>query len=322
MSGSRISYHRPSLLGPRPPRVDFVVVAFNSATDLPSCLDAVAADAPPGAKTTVVDNASADNSAAVAAAHSVRATVVSSDANLGFGGACNLAAQRSDADYLFFVNPDARLHRGATAVLVATMEASPDVAVAGPRIVDPTGNSRVISAGAEPSLRSVLGHYLLASRLPGFGQLFRPLHVRATDAAVCLDWVSGAAMLVRRDAFEAVGGFDPQMFLYMEDVDLCRRLRACGWSIVYQPSAIASHRMGGSQDERQPARWYRAFHAYVGRQRGIREARACSVVAAVGLGARGLAYRRAAPRQSSRLLRAARVAAHLATAGPGPGSPA
>jgi N-acetylglucosaminyl-diphospho-decaprenol L-rhamnosyltransferase len=296
----------------RRPLVDYVVVAYRSQRDLGACLDAIAADRPDGASVIVVDNASPDGSADVARHHPSHPRLLVSPRNLGFGGACNLALDASSADLLFFVNPDARLFRGTTAGLIATIEADPAVAAAGPRIYDSTGGLQAASAGSEPSLRSVLGHFLLLARLPMIGRYFSPLQLPFGSSAQRVDWVSGAALMVRRDAFRGVGGFDPSIFLYMEDVDLCRRLRATGWTIRYEPSVIVEHDLGGSQGTEQAERWFAAFHRYLARQRGSRYARVTSAFAAVGLGVRAVLLVGPRPGHARRLARAARTAVGLA----------
>lgn len=295
-------------------RVQFVVVAYRSAGEIAGCLDSIAADAPAGSTVVVVDNASPDDSAAVASSHASRPRIVSSPANLGFGGGCNLGATDSQAEALFFLNPDARLKPGATAILIAALQQDATLAVVAPRVVDPTGESRAASAGAEPSLRSTIGHFLGLGRIPGLRRLFRPVYLADGLAATRPDWVSGAAMLVRTSAFEQVGGFDGRIFMYMEDVDLCRRLREKGWAIGYEPGAVVEHVMGHSQSADQPGRWYSAYHAYVAEHRGAPRARAASLAAGLGLGLRAVAYRGRRPVNSTRVARSARTALRLAVA--------
>ena len=296
----------------RLPRVDYVVVAYRSERHLDACLDAIRADRPDSAAVIVIDNASPDGSADVARHHPSHPQVLVSARNLGFGGACNLAVEASSADLLFFVNPDARLARGATAGLIAAIESDPAVAAAGPGISDPAGNLRAASAGFEPSLRSALGHFLLLARVPGIGRFFPPLQLPFGSPAQRVDWVGGAALMVRRDAFRSVGGFDATMFLYMEDVDLCRRLRMTGRTIRYEPGVAVEHDLGGSQGTEQAERWFAAFHRYLARQRGATYARAASAIAAVGLGLRAVLLAPRRPAHGRRLARAARTAAGLA----------
>ena len=305
-----------------PTAVDFVVVAYRSAGLLAECLDSIAADlqAPSaiggwgvGSTITVVDNDSPDESVDVARDHPAKAAVVSSAVNRGFGGGCNLGAAAGEAPYLFFLNPDARISPGTTRLLLEELERHATLGAVGPALSDPAGAYRAASAGFEPSLSSVIGHFLLLGRTPGLARWFRPLQLARGSAERRPDWVSGAALMVRRAAFEQVGGFDDSMFMYMEDVDLCRRLRERGWSIGYVPEAAVLHELGGTQGLEQGSTWARAFHAYLARRRGILYANACAVLAAVGLGLRSAAYLPARRALGLRLAHAAREFLRAAT---------
>ncbi len=302
-------------------QLEFVVVAYRSSGELTGCLDSIQVNGPAGARVVVVDNDSPDDSAHVAAAHPVRPRVVVSERNGGFGSGCNLGAASSQAEALFFLNPDARLKPGATAILAAAMDADRALAVVAPRVVDPTGESLAASAGAEPSLRSSIGHFLGLSRIPGIRRAFRPVYLADGGVRTRPDWVSGAAMLVRKSAYDEVGGFDPRIFMYMEDVDLCRRLRERGWAIGYDPDAVVEHIMGHSQSADQPFRWYGAYHCYLVAHRGSLRARAASLAAALGLSLRAAAYRRSRPVNSLRMARSARAALHFAFSSPRPDLP-
>ncbi len=292
--------------------VDVVVVAYRSARHLTACLDAIGSFGSSVERTIVVDNSSPDESAEIAERHPLGPDVVRLPTNVGFGGGCNAGAGVSAASEILFLNPDALVEPGAVEALAAGLDRDPRVGAVGARLVDPDGELTAASAGAEPSIRSVAGHFLLLSRLPFIGRLFPPLQLADAARHALPDWVSGGAMLVRRSAFDAVGGFDERFFLYMEDVDLCRRLREAGWTIRYEPSAVVRHAIGGSQSEDQPARWYRAFHAYLAQRRGGPAARFASAIAAVGLAARWSAYRGRRPAQARRMRLAARTAARLA----------
>ncbi|HEX9043729.1 MAG TPA: glycosyltransferase family 2 protein [Candidatus Limnocylindrales bacterium] len=286
--------------------VDCVIVAYRSAAFLGPCLDsvAVALGVPPAGTITVVDNASPDASAAVAEAHPARPGVIRIERNLGFGGGCNIGAGGGHGEYLLFLNPDARLEPGTLQALVRELEVDPSLAAVGPSIADPAGAYRAASAGFEPSLRSVLGHFLLLGRVPWLGRWFPPLQLPEGSTERRPDWVSGAAMLVRRSAFEAVAGFDASMFLYMEDVDLCRRLRERGWGVGLVPEVAVSHALGGTQGPEQAETWARAFHAYLARLHGRVYAGSCAALAALGLAARAVAYARSRRALSQRLARA------------------
>ena len=295
--------------------VDVVVVAYNSADDLDACLDSLVMAGGIVGRIIVVDNASSDASASVAAGHDARPTVLRSLINRGFGGGCNMGMGASDADRILFLNPDAVAEPGAIATLAIALGLDELIGAVGARMVDPLGETAAAAAGMEPGIRSVIGHFLFASRIPVFGRLFPPLQLADATRSAEPDWVSGGAMLVRRNALSSISGFDEKMFLYMEDVDLCRRLREAGWRIIYEPHAIVVHAIGGSQSEDQPARWYRAFHDYVAQHRGQATARLASAIAAIGLTARWLAYRGRRPTQARRMRSAAAAAAILALKG-------
>jgi len=292
-----------------PTTVEFVVVAFKSERYLSACLDAIQADRPEGSGITVVDNASPDGSAAVALAHPSKPRVVRSPQNVGFGAGCNLGVEVTSAEFAFFVNPDARLRPGVTSRLLEALVAEAAIAAIGPRVIADSGPEGAASAGFEPSVRSALGHFLLLARLPFFRSLFPPLQLPPNDTTRQVDWVSGAAMAVRVAAFRGVGGFDSSMFLYMEDVDLCRRLREAGGIVVYEPNVEVVHALGGSQGDEQPARWYRAFHSYVARRHGGGYARVVSAIAAFGLGIRAAILSATDVRRARRLGKAALTAA-------------
>lgn len=290
--------------------LDVVVVAYRSAALLGDCLDAIVSDlrggtgAPAQTGVIVVDNASPDDSARVAEGRD-GVQVVVSPSNLGFGGGCNLGAAAGNADYIFFVNPDARLEAGCTSRLMRELASEPSLAAVGPAVLDPAKGYRAVSAGFEPSLRSIIGHYLLVGRVPLIGRWFAPLQLPRGTAERRPDWITGAALLVRRTAFESIAGFDESIFMYMEDVDLCRRLRESGWEIGYVPEAVVYHQLGGTQGADQPARWMRSFYAYLRRRHGALYTACCSQLAGLGLGLRAAAYAPSRPKLARRLGRAA-----------------
>ena len=313
--GSSLDRQADASLEQQPPDqaiVDFVIVAYRSARHIAPCLDLIANGRPEGSRVIVVDNHSPDESADLARRHAVNPLVITSPNNKGFGGACNLGAARSHADFLFFVNPDAQVARDTTSALMAAFRNSMSLGAIGPRIVDPAGDYTATSAGHEPSIRSILGHYFFLGRLPCVRRVFPPFQLPYGSPATSVDWVGGAALMVRREAFEQVSGFDDRLFMYMEDVDLCRRLRQAGWDVRYEPATSVLHEMGGSQGPDQPIRWWAAFYRYVCTNHGDAYARVCSAIAALGLYARAVAYARSRPRHSRRLRRAGWAAISLA----------
>ncbi len=147
---------------------------------------------------------------------------------------------------------------GAVETLTARLESAADVGVVGPLILDPDGTVEV-STGPDLTLRAEHRQRRLVRgvrrRDPGTMAANAARHAREHEP----DWVSGACLLARREALEAVGGFDEDFFLYEEDADLCRRVRAAGWRVVFTPAATVRHRLGQSMAQ-VPARSRAAYH--------------------------------------------------------------
>ena len=235
-----------------------VVVNYNTRSYLSACLGSLRSEGV--SQTVVVDNASIDGSRIVAERNG--ASWVPSGGNLGYGRAANIgsrSAAASDAPYLLVCNPDIVVHPGTLASLVETMHQSPRVGLVGPRIENSDG-SLYPSARSFPDLVDAVGHGALGLVAPEnrFSRRYRMLDWDHSEQAE-VDWVSGACFLVRRDAWDQVGGFDPTYFMYMEDVDLCWRLGRAGWSIAYQPAAVVTHTQGVSTD-RRPYRMLAEHH--------------------------------------------------------------
>lgn len=207
--------------------LDVVIVTYHSAAHLPRVLGALG----DGVDVVVVDNASSDGSADIAEAHG--ATVVRGAVNAGFAAGCNRGAARGDADKILFLNPDAVIEPGALATLVAAMDADPRIGVASPRLVHPDGSAQRVRwpyPSAHGAWREALG---LAPHPDEESEGF----------------VIGACFLVRREAFESVGGFDTRFWLYGEEAELCRRVEDAGWQVRCVPSATAIHIGGASGGE-------------------------------------------------------------------------
>lgn len=221
-----------------------IVVTYRSAEHVEECLRSLLGAGIPAAQVVVFDNASNDATTGRARALGVR--VVESPRNLGFGRAVNEAATLADSRWLMVLNPDAELAPGALDRLLETADADPAVAAIGPRLEDAAGN-HYPNGRAFPSFAQGVLHAALAPVWPG-NPWSREYHMAGVDPAGLrpADWISGAAMMVRRDAFAAMGGFDPGYFMYAEDMDLCMRLRRAGHQVLLDGRAVAVHHGSGS----------------------------------------------------------------------------
>jgi N-acetylglucosaminyl-diphospho-decaprenol L-rhamnosyltransferase len=233
-----------------------VVVSYNVRDLLLRCLESMRADGLE--RIVVVDNASADGTPAALAGDPDLDLVVL-ERNLGFAGGANRGVARTDTPYVALVNPDEVVEPGCTAALVAALERDPELAVVGPRLMTPDGRIYP-SARRFPNLVDATGHAFLYLVWPGnpFSRRYRMVdwdHASARE----VDWVATTHVVVRRKAWDQVGGFDEGYFMYMEDVDLCWRLRRAGWKVGYEPAAAAMHEIGRSTDQ-TPYRMIVAHH--------------------------------------------------------------
>lgn len=211
--------------------VGVVVVTWNSAATLEACLRSI----PEGVPVVVVDNHSSDATLEVAAQARPDARLIPMDRNLGFGTACNVGARHLGEADVLLLNPDAVLEPGTLEHLAERLAGEATLGAVGPLITDPADRLE-LSWGSDPTLLSEWRRRQEHVRPPA----------RETLRPSAVDWVTGACCLVRRTAWEAIGGFDEGYFLYFEDLDLCRRLRERGYGVRFEPGAIARHVRGAS----------------------------------------------------------------------------
>lgn len=225
------------------PRVAVVVVVHDTRDDLLACLESLrdaGADA-----VVVVDSGSRDGSAAAARESWPEAQVIELP-NVGFGQAANAGVAAADAEVLVLANADTRFPPGSAKAMRDYLVARPEVGALGPLLRFPDGRLQ-LSARAFPSIPQALGHAVFGLFWPGnpWTRAYRLADWDHRSERV-VDWVSGACMAVRRQAFEQVGGFDRAYFMFVEDVDLCARMAEAGWLVVFSPVTEVLHAVGGS----------------------------------------------------------------------------
>jgi len=242
-----------------------VLVNYNAGPELERALRSIA-DEMAGQlwEGVVVDNASTDDSASAVARFGANVRLARNAENVGFARGVNQGLAATTAPYVLIMNPDCRLMAGAIGILRAVLDANAECAIAGPRILNPDGSVQGSARGDPDMLTGLFGRTTTLRRLVPFLPVARrnivvDEAIRGGDESVVVDWLSGACMLARRDALHAVQGFDERFFLYWEDADICRRLRARGYHVRYVPGATAIHRVGQSS-RTAPAPAIRAFH--------------------------------------------------------------
>jgi N-acetylglucosaminyl-diphospho-decaprenol L-rhamnosyltransferase len=233
------------------PRWAAVVVNFESGPLLGACVRSLLSDTSAGAaELVVVDNGSHDDSIAELEATHPGVRVVHSPGNVGYARAANLGTAVTQAPIVAVINPDTIVEPGAAVALVARLERESRLAACGPRLRNPDG-SDYPSARSLPSIPVAIGHGLLGLWWPKnrFTARYRQLDADPGLPRL-VDWVSGAAIWLRRSALDEVGGWDERYFMYLEDTDLCWRLRRAGWEIAYEPGGIVVHVQGASASRR------------------------------------------------------------------------
>jgi N-acetylglucosaminyl-diphospho-decaprenol L-rhamnosyltransferase len=240
--------------------VGIVTVAYRSNRVLGGFLDSIAAASTEPAAVVIVDNApGADDASAEASRH--HAGYVPLPENPGYGGAINagVRALPPSVEWVLISNPDVVVAPGAIDALRAIAASDPAIASVGPAVLNPDG-SVYPSARAVPRLRTGIGHALFVNlwqRNP-WTQAYRR-ESDPSDQVRDAGWLSGSCLLVRRSAFDAIGGFDEGYFMYFEDVDLGYRLGKAGYRNVYEPAARVTH-AGAHSTGDESARMVAAHH--------------------------------------------------------------
>jgi N-acetylglucosaminyl-diphospho-decaprenol L-rhamnosyltransferase len=222
--------------------VSIVIVHYRTPALLERCLSCLgAANLALPHEILVIDNAPLDDAAeAIAQRHGARRLV--SEKNLGYGPAANLGMEHARGRAFLILNPDVQVQPGSIETLVAFQDEHAAVGIAGPRLHDPDGGLQY-SARTFYTLKVILLRRTFLGRLfPKAGALREHLMLDWDHRDVRdVDWMLGGALLVRRAAYEDVGGMDERFFLYFEDVDWCSRMQRRGWRVTYVPHAVMIH---------------------------------------------------------------------------------
>jgi GT2 family glycosyltransferase len=228
------------------PDASVVLVSFNTRDLLHECISTLQRESGGIAyETIVVDNASRDGSADMVAAEFPEVRLIRSEINLGFAAANNRAFQVARGRYIVLLNSDAFLRPGALPLSVEHMDANPRVGLAGGRLVGRDGSWQPSARMYPSALNSLLSMSGLAAKFPKSRFLGRMDRTWADPLeAAQVDWVPGAFSIIRRSVLDQIGLFDERFFLYYEEVDLCRRIKAAKSEVWYWPDIVVEH-LGG-----------------------------------------------------------------------------
>lgn len=227
------------------------IVNYNSRENLKACLHSIEKNFSGGdnLQVIVVNN---DKKKLDALTSSLNPELMEKNQNVGFGKAHNLGSQKARGEYILFLNPDTLLFPNAVERMLGAFSADEKTGIVGPLHAREEGSPQEECFGKRKTPLSIIG-----AKFCGGGKL------SLSDSAFESDWVSGGAMMIKKDLFLRLGGFDEKYFMYFEDVDLCLRARKEGWKVLFQPKAKIFHKSGQSfSDNRQKKKYYYNSQAY------------------------------------------------------------
>lgn len=246
-------------------RVAVAVVNYNTRDQLDVCLASIMAETP--AEVIVVDNGSTDGSVEMLRTRYPSVTLLTNRTNPGYGAAANQAVATCAVEYVLLLNSDTRLQAGGLQALSDYLDQHSQAAIVAPRLLNQDGTLQPSCFHFPTPLHALLRESSvrrLIGRVSRLRERYLPTWLHSHPRVV--PWVLGAALIIRRDVFEVVGGFDPSFFMYFEEVDLCYRLQAAGWQVHFAPVANVVHVGAASTAQHRSAmtvQLYRSlFHFY------------------------------------------------------------
>ena len=248
--------------GPPPsPLVSVIIVSYNTRELLLQCIDALRKATEVPNEVIVVDNGSRDGSAEAVEQRYPDAVVVR-QRNLGFGRGNNAGLQQAGGKFVLLLNSDVLVKQGCVDRLADYLLLHPEVGAVGPRLIRPSGELDLACRRGFPTPRASFFRVLGLSRLFSRSRFFNAYNLGYLDEHKEheIDSGTGACLLVRRSTIDQVGFFDPDFFMYGEDLDLCFRIKEGGWKVVYLPAAEAVH-LKGQSTRQATGRMLFAFHS-------------------------------------------------------------
>lgn len=223
--------------------ISVIIVSYNSEDFIKKCVGSVLKNLDQDGELIILDNNSTDKTVAILEKFLPKIKLIKSDQNLGFSKGNNKAAKEAAGDFLFFLNPDTEIKRPIFTELIDFYKSSVDAGVIGPKLVLPNGQVQE-SVKHLPTIWGAIKEFIFGVKY-AYSQ-----YVPKSNKLQEVEAVYGAAMLIKKDLFEKLKGFDEKFFLYYEDVDLCKRVREAGKKIYYYPGVETTHLVGATKSEK------------------------------------------------------------------------
>ena len=228
-----------------------IIVSFNTKEILKNALSSIFVYCPREMfEVIVIDNNSGDGSAEMLNnLFGDKIKLIINKHNAGFGAANNLGAKIARGEYLFFLNSDIIAKEDILSGLAKIFESRPEIGILAPRLILPDGSEQKFASGNFPSLADLI-----------LGKIKKDA---AEKKYIKIDWVSGAALAIRKNLFDQAGGFDENFFMYFEDIDLCKRVKDISYQVAVLPSITVVHLGGKSlKNDRQRKKHYYVSQDY------------------------------------------------------------
>ena len=227
------------------PYLSTVIVNWNTCAELEACLRSIGEEDSIRLETIVIDNASPDDSVEMVKREFPGVLLIENKANLGFAKAANQGIQSSRGRYVLLLNPDSEVRPGALSAIVRFGDANPKVGIFGPKILNPDGSLQYSCRGFPTVAAGLFRNTILTKYFPRNSYIYDYLmlgwdHSEPRD----VDWVSGAALVARRELLDDIGLLDERFYMYCEDVDLAYRAHQKNWRVTYCPLAVVVHACG------------------------------------------------------------------------------
>jgi N-acetylglucosaminyl-diphospho-decaprenol L-rhamnosyltransferase len=279
------------------PDVSVVVVTWNALPWVEQCLESVR-----GRDVVVVDSGSTDGTVELVRERFPEVRVIEQE-NKGMGGGNNAGMRAADGRYFFLLNSDAWVVKDGLDELVAFADAHPEAAIVGPKLLNTDGTLQR-SARGEPTLWRLATEYLFIRKLAPRSKRLNPLYRGDFDHdhPAEVDWLFGPALLVRREAADAVGLFDEDFFMFSEEVDWMTRFRRAGWKVLFFPGAEVVHVGGASHGGNLYVENLRGHLRWFAKHRGAKDAERVRKLLLWSLRLRALVLRREVYREGVRFL--------------------